>query len=476
MKRSATLYLLVLTLISPPLFSLPTHKETLNFHELKTSSEQEYYNTMFEHIYTVEYNGGDIEAPGHLGVFFYKAGAIGGLNEFSMSFSLGNLNYEEEFRLNEQLPRFGSFLHANCESEEDFVSTGFLAKSFFSLANDRITKYERLNIPEKKLYWYSYNPEQFCVEHLTLFNKLYPSERGMWKGLMANEDNIFDVSYASANAHYKKEGKSQTLILTMRFAISQSVKPRLLERSFLPLLPLIPTDKVDPTSTIIYYNHYLEKEQQLTVEQSSIPVQLSALLNNIKVQSPKLALSLHKPPVIITRLIRGKIASFSNTLVNIVENTDNILKTITLTATMDSHQYCFLSGVKAKSLTSNDVKLLTSVRYLGRFKKKESNNPITIIEVVFQLKPSETVEVIFPYFINLRKISEYEQEYERGTYLLGSLALVQDTSKSLTLALPPLQTNEKQIDSTFAFTTLTINNVIFFIIPITIMFFGINTR
>lgn len=220
----------------------------------------------------------------------------------------------------------------------------------------------------------------------------------------------------------------------------------------------------------------MEKEVRITLKSGQDKLTIKQALDSQKeISNSKLKMSIEKPSIEVHRFLRGKIAAFSNTLVTTIKNSAQIEQNIILTAAFDSHQYAFLSGIKIVDSIGLEKQDWTS-RYLNRIPKPNGNLDISLIEIKLAVLPGEQLEVQVPFLINMRKVSEYEQEYERGTYMLGSILVSDDGDSIKTLALPPIQTNEKQIDSTFAFTTLTINNVIFFIVPITLMYFGINTK
>ncbi len=240
----------------------------------------------------------------------------------------------------------------------------------------------------------------------------------------------------------------------------------------MPIEAFDPADPVEPATGIRFFNHYMEKLVEATLTSSEAEVKLDEVWRQHKKSAVKTSLA--GRGLVVQRFLRGKIASFSNTLVTVIRNNESQRKQVTLTEVFDSHQYGFLSDVQV--LGAGQMPARFSTRYVGRLKKPQSNNPITWVEVCFEVEPLEEVVVSHPYLVNFRMVGEYEQEYERGTYMLGALLFVQSegSPETDTLQLPPVQTNEKQIDSTFAFTTLSINNIIFFILPISIMFMGIS--
>jgi hypothetical protein len=229
---------------------------------------------------------------------------------------------------------------------------------------------------------------------------------------------------------------------------------------------------VQPNTNVRFLNHYMEKLAEATLTGSDTEVKLDEVFKLNKKLAVKI--NLIDRPLVVERFLRGKIASFSNTLVTVIRNKENIPKRLTLTEVFDSHQYGFLSDIGVRGAGQRSVRFTT--RYISKIKKPLSNNPITTIEICFEIEPQEEIVVTHPYLVNFRMVGEYEQEYERGTYMLGALLFVErdDPVQTAVVELPPIQTNEKQIDSTFAFTTLSINNIIFFILPISIMFMGIS--
>lgn len=461
--------------------SFPKHAESLEIHTLKIDSSEQYFNRLTNYTYKASQTPGQ-SSEGYKEVFFKKTAALKNLNYFRLTFALGSLNYEEKFTLNRPLPKFGSFFVVNTTNEEEFINTGFLVGGFFSLANDRITKFERLNIPEQQLYWYSYSAEHFCVDHIYKLLKFWPA--GGLKTLFEDPKyNPFRYSYASVEIEYRKDGNvlspesgRQTLQISLYTAIPDSTFSGFMRIPFTPIDALDPEDSEQATTSIIDVNHYMERETKVLLNSGQDALTLKQAFDSQKeLANQKSKMVRKKYPVTVSRFIRGKIASFTNTLVTRVRNEDLIDFEITLTAVFDSHQYAFLSDVTLFD-DKGSQRFDFNSRYLKRLSKPHGNLGINTIEMKFNLGPGESVEVRVPYLINMRKLAEYEQEYERGTYLLGSVLVASDGDSSYVVSMPPVQTNEKQIDSTFAFTTLTVNNVIFFILPITFMFFGINTK
>lgn len=257
----------------------------------------------------------------------------------------------------------------------------------------------------------------------------------------------------------------------LRAAIPDASIKKLLVQPFVPLEAFDPEDTAQPNTSVRFLNHYLEKLVEATLTSSDGEVKLDEVLRQNKKSAAKVSLAGRRLEV--ERFLRGKIASFSNTLVTVIRNREPVTKQVTLTEVFDSHQYGFLSDVEVRG--ADEQRVPFTARYSSKIPKPLSNNPITVVEVCFEVGPQAAVEVAHPYLVNFRMVGEYEQEYERGTYLLGAVLFVQrDGAAAEAVPLPPVQTNEKQIDSTFAFTTLSINNIIFFILPISIMFMGIS--
>lgn len=503
-----------------------THEEKLNLHVLKTHSDHSEFNHLVEHVYQIKSAlanpNEDFRAPGIAGIFFDKAAELKGLKSFKLTFALGNLPYEELFGFAEQMPRFGSFLFAEHNGgPKELVELGFLLSTFFGLANGRITAFERLHHKELGISWYSYAPEHFCVDQLYKVLKFYPNQHGSFRLLTDDDVLLFRYSYASVEIDYKRgdSRSGDTLKFILRSTIPDSQMKKLLGKQITPIGILDPRSdsiSMDQWPLITKFDHYQEKITELDVpkllseedsdsEQNSVPkdkVTLAQLQNLVKAKKiAKNPLIKQTPLFKIDRFVRGRVSSFNNTLVHLIQGKyfqsasrdASAVKPqkfmIKLLGVSDSHQHFFLSDIKVTKVVEfteqgSSRKLGEIIphdaKYVVRLPKPNSNLPITAVEVAFELGNDEAVELTMPYLINLRKVSEYEQEYERGTYILGSWAQVFPSTGSAgnsslqTIILPPLHTNEKMIDSTFAFTTLTINNVVFFILPITIMFLGIS--
>lgn len=178
------------------------HRESIDIHELKTSSEHEFYNHLVEYKYVVD-QAKETFSPLNI---FEQLSKIRSLQSFTLSFSLGNLRNELDFQLPQRLPRFGSFLTARCDSDEDFVSLGFVLGGHLSLANGRITSFERLSLSRHRTYWYSYNPEQLCVEHLHKVGKILPSD-GMSRLLTQGDSVVVKHEYSSLEVQYDRLGR-----------------------------------------------------------------------------------------------------------------------------------------------------------------------------------------------------------------------------------------------------------------------------
>ena len=182
--------------------SAVVHRESIDIHELKTSSEHEFYNHLVEYKYVLEQAS---ESFSPLSIF-EQLSQVRSLQSFSLSFALGNLRNELDFQLPQRLPRFGSFLTARCDNDEDFVSLGFVLGGHLSLANGRITAFERLRHSRLGTYWYSYNPEQLCVEHLHKLEKLLPSD-GMSRLLTRGDSIAVKHEYSSLEVQYERLGR-----------------------------------------------------------------------------------------------------------------------------------------------------------------------------------------------------------------------------------------------------------------------------
>jgi len=178
------------------------HREAIDIHELKTSSEHEFYNHLVEYKYEIDQ---EAETFSPLTIF-EQLSKIQSLQSFKLSFSLGNLRNELDFQLPRRLPRFGSFLTAKCDSDEDFVSLGFVLGGHLSLANGRMTSFERLRHSTQRTYWYSYNPEQLCVEHLLKVGKLLPRQ-GLSRLLTQGDTVLVKYEYASLEVQYDRIGR-----------------------------------------------------------------------------------------------------------------------------------------------------------------------------------------------------------------------------------------------------------------------------
>ena len=180
----------------------------------------------------------------------------------------------------------------------------------------------------------------------------------------------------------------------------------------------------------------------------------------------------------VRRFTLERHATLSNTLVTVVENKKDEPVFLTLATVFDSHQYCFLSGVQAvDAVAGATVQQDLRLKYSNKIPKPNGNNPMTVVEMAIELAPRQILKISHPYVVNLRKLSEYEQEFERGSQLLGSLLLARQADGEPEVhRLAPIQMDEKMIDSTFAFTTLTVNNLIFFLIPVAVMAYGINAK
>ena len=258
----------------------------------------------------------------------------------------------------------------------------------------------------------------------------------------------------------------------LRAAVPDASIKKLLVQPFVPLEAFEPEDAVQPNTGVRFVNHYMEKLVEATLTSSDGEVKLDEVLRLHRKASTKV--SLQARPLEVQRFLRGKVASFSNTLVTVVRNREPEPKRLTLTEVFDSHQHGFLSDVQVRTEDGQPVPF--TARYVSKLPKPLSNNPVTVVEVCLEVGAQGAVEVAHPYLVNFRMLGEYEQEYERGTYLLGALLFVHrdGDAPAEIFQLPPVQTNEKQIDSTFAFTTLSVNNIIFFILPISIMFMGVS--
>lgn len=265
----------------------------------------------------------------------------------------------------------------------------------------------------------------------------------------------------------------------MRAAIPEVHINRLLKQKFVPLIALdksVERENQRAESYIKQYNHYLEKEvvvdlRDLADEEIEIKKLLTAVKGN------RQALVLDKRSIEVSRFVKQRHARFSNILSTVLKNNLDRRVNITISSVFDSHQYCFLSGIAVRDTKTNvSFEDSLAARYTGKAKKPHGNNPITTVEVTFFLEAGQEVELLQPYLVNIRKISEYEQEYERGTAILGGVVVAYSGPKGELEVHPlsPIQADEKLIDSTFAFTTLTVNNLIFFMVPVSLMAYGIN--
>lgn len=451
----------------------PTHSEIMGIHILKTDSSHKYFNRLVNYTYTFQIDQGQ-RTEGYKDVFLKKAGDIKSLTWFKLSYALGSLANEELFTLPSSLPKFGSFLTAKASNDDDFVSTGFLAGTFFSLANNRITEFERTKHSDSNLYWYSYSAEHFCVDQLYKVLKFYPSD-GMHRLLTEGDFNMFKFSYAATEIEYSLlPNRSQVVKISLLSAIPEEKFPGLTRINFTPIEPLDPEDESPATTEVQEFNHYMEKFR-FSRPPSTDSTTLKGILAEVK--DMKLSLDIRQPEVTVERFVRGRIGLHTNNLITLVTNKGSEQTRVSITAVFDSHQYAFLSDISVRDEKGDNYDPWTC-RYVQSFKKPHGNLNITVIETNLTIPANSTLEIDMPFLINFRKISEYEQEYERGTYLLGSIAQV-DTwgqENNPPIILPPIQTNEKQIDSTFAFTTLTVNNIFFFMVPITLMYNGVNLR
>ena len=195
-------YAVLAALLFPFVCSAIMHRESIDIHELKTSSEHEFYNHLVEYKYVINQEA-EVFSPLTI---FEQLSKISSLQSFKLSISLGNLRSELDFQLPQRLPRFGSFLTAKCSNDEDFVSLGFVLGGHLSLANGRITSFERLGHSKFQTYWYSYNPEQLCVEHLHKIGKILPSH-GMSKLLTQGDTVMVKYEYSSLEVQYDRLGR-----------------------------------------------------------------------------------------------------------------------------------------------------------------------------------------------------------------------------------------------------------------------------
>lgn len=446
------------------------HGEHLHVHTLKTDSSHARYNRLVNYTYAFVVDAG-VVAEGYKDVFVGKAAGIESLTWMKISYALGSLAHEDMFRLPAPLPKFGSFLIANVENDDDFVTTGFLAGAFFSLANNRITAFEKTKHEESNLYWYSYSAEHFCVDQLYKMLKFYP-DQGMHKLLTEGKYNMFKFSYAAVEFEYTLlPNNSRKVSISMYTAIPNEIYTGFTKIPFESLDTLDPEDDIPPISQITEHNHYLEKSKHTRITPATTTTIKDAL---DQVKDSRQSLEQTSAGISVDRFVRGRIGTHSNTLVAIVRNSAHTDAQVSVVNVFDSHQYAFLSDI---SVMCGDVACEKwQSRYIQSIKKPFGNLNITLIETNVTVPADTIVEIRMPFMINFRKISEYEQEYERGTYLLGSIAIIDSYQGRSIQSLPAIQTNEKQIDSTYAFTTLTINNIFFFTVPVVLMFNAISSQ
>ena len=89
--------------------------------------------------------------------------------------------------------------------------------AFFSLANDRITRFERYRQAESHTFWYSYITEQFCVEHVYKIAKFLP-DTGLSRLLLEGDTQASRFGYSSLEVIYLKvdTSGSQRLEIVVR--------------------------------------------------------------------------------------------------------------------------------------------------------------------------------------------------------------------------------------------------------------------
>ena len=485
------------------------HRESMDIHSLKMNNDEEYYDDIVEYKYEIERRPED--TFDHVSLLFEQLHDISSLKSFRLSFAQGNIKNElSTLHIFSRLPRFGSHLQAVCSTDDDFVDLSYVLGSWFSLANERIGQFERFSHKKYSLFWYSYNIEHPCVEHMYKLMKIVPS-RGL-STVISSYDNAYH--YKSIDIEYKDEPQSniQHMNITLRIAVPHNSIHLIKTKEFTPLIhydlePAEETEKPALVSRVSVYNHYMNKLVQADIVDEGFSRTIkdimksegttNKMINSVtttdggdSTESEHYAIK-EKSGLVVQRFIRGKVAAFHNNLIVSVNNTVGGSKMITLYSIFDSHQYGFLSDISITTSMNRSVEYET--RYVDRIPKPASNNDIHTILISFMIEPFEQIVVSHPYLINFRMLNEYEQEYERGTYIIGSVLVSHNIEnqefdvhedKWYTMPddsvhvhqLPPILTNEKQIDNTFAFTTLSINNICLFILPITIMFIAASIK
>lgn len=434
--------------------------ESISVRALKTSSEQEYFNNLVEYKVTLS---ADPSSP-DIHPIFKKHYEVKGIKGYNLSFANGNLQNEELFTLPEKYPRFGSFLVGDCENEKDFIKAGHLGGNFFSLANHKITEYERYTQKfYPNIFWYSYNIEHLCVEHLYKLKKFFPDYKGYHQVIF---DQMLSQPYSAISIEYiRPTSPKEPILFKIRvlMQVANNLLKRLLDKEFVST-----TDKFK----FEYLDHYLMTNVTKMISGSSEPFNFYTFYKGFK-RAEKASFELKPQSYEVIRALEGPIGKFSNVVVHRLTNRKKTQSLFEVVLLMDSHQYAFLSDVQFEGCEQKDL------TYLDRIKKPVGVNPITSLGITVSVKPESSCVIRVPYLINMRIMSENEQEYERGTYILGSVAFVKEensSGKPNLIKLTPILTNEKQIDQTFAFTTLTLNNIALFIIPIMVMFFGMHTQ
>lgn len=448
-----------------------THSETLRIDELKKDSEEEHYNYLVSHVYSIERrldsDSHDL-LEGH-DPLFEKLAELEGLSSFKLSFATGQLPLEKEFRLKDQLPKFGSFLSAESKSLDSFVNLGLLLGGVFSFANGRITEFESYHYSPRDLFWYSYNIETFCVQQLFKLRRIYPTEGGLLQLLISDDRILFRNPYVSLQMDYEIKENIQRLNITMRTAIPVDWFKEFANRKVKGLESLDWTDQGEPPkSKIELYNHYLEKT---TVEYlDSSQDEATTLWDIIKKAKKEMAKAvIPDKELSVSRFVLGSIEGWGNTIVTMITSNKSTAEELVLITLTDSHQQIELNQIYAEDASGAPVEVWVS--YYGGVKKPNGSYLIGQWEVRAVIQPGQTISIKQPYRYIYHNVNEYEQEFERGTYLLGSQLI----TASGNINLAPVLLEEHQVDSTFAFTSLTLDHIVMFLTPISIMFSAISS-
>ena len=401
---------------------------------------------------------------------------IKSLESFSLSYAQGKLILEDYEDIGLEAPNFGSNLQTECSNEQDFLRLTYILSGWMSYTNQRFlfTEINKISLDKDKTVFYSsFVPEVLCHQQIHKIRKNLPKNglfNTIWKDLKA----IVDQEYSSIKISFKK--KNQKIFLNFELLVLYKERrwDSVAKSSFL-------VSSIEPGShkmgIEIMKIGASVKNAKMSLFCDGETRRLDEVLNNLQMKMKVIK----KTPtdVLAHRRLIKPINNFQNEIITKIskktEKKIEFLNTVIFSSTQKPSWALFdVYYLKTGEKIPYDLHFEEPRKKLA---KTMHPWPQTHIKISFQASRPGEIIISTPLTYNLRGYEQLEHDNERGSYIEGTILAYKKINKNWKiLNLENLLVDQKQMDNTTVFMTMTYSCILLLMFYTTVTFWGLTTQ